>query len=186
MRPPCYYLLEEIVILGVIYGSLVWMVCNPAAPAGPRGIPGLSAVCATCAVRCVFGLCVWVALRGVWRVARGVWRVAVSRHGTSQTPVFKRVDDHRSKHRTQWVVQVLQRMETVGLPKSRYLDEASPFITQNHHHDLGKIVNRSRLQNEACSWLVLVLQSLHAVPQTRDSECFITRNHHYGSGKMYL
>ena len=42
MRPPCYYLLEEIVILGVIYGSLVWMVCNPAAPAGPRGIPGLS------------------------------------------------------------------------------------------------------------------------------------------------
>ena len=42
MRPPCYYLLEKIVILGVIYGSLVWMVCNPAAPAGPRGIPGLS------------------------------------------------------------------------------------------------------------------------------------------------
>ena len=29
-------------MLGVIYGSLVWMVCNPAAPAGPRGIPGLS------------------------------------------------------------------------------------------------------------------------------------------------
>ena len=24
MRPPCYALLEEIVILGVIYGSLVW------------------------------------------------------------------------------------------------------------------------------------------------------------------
>ena len=42
MRPPCYYLLEEIVILGVIYGSLVWRVCNPAAPAGPRGIPGPS------------------------------------------------------------------------------------------------------------------------------------------------
>ena len=42
MRPPCYYLLEEIVILGVIYGSLVWMVCKPVAPAGPRGIPGLS------------------------------------------------------------------------------------------------------------------------------------------------
>ena len=45
MRPPCYYLLEEIVILGVIYRSLVWMVCNtaaPAAPAGPRGIRGLS------------------------------------------------------------------------------------------------------------------------------------------------
>ena len=41
MRPQCYYLLEEIVILGVIYGSLVWMVCNPAAPAGPRDIPGL-------------------------------------------------------------------------------------------------------------------------------------------------
>ena len=34
MRPPCYYLLEEIVILGVIHGSLVWRVCNPAAPAG--------------------------------------------------------------------------------------------------------------------------------------------------------
>ena len=32
---PCYPLLEEIVILGVIYGSLVWRVCNPAAPAGP-------------------------------------------------------------------------------------------------------------------------------------------------------
>ena len=30
MRPPCYSLLEEIVILGVIYGSLVWRVCNPA------------------------------------------------------------------------------------------------------------------------------------------------------------
>ena len=44
MRPPCYYLLEEIVVLGVIYGSLMWMVCNPAAPAGPRGIPGLSPV----------------------------------------------------------------------------------------------------------------------------------------------
>ena len=43
MRPPCYYLLEETVILGVIYGSSVWMVCNPAAPAGPRGIPWLSA-----------------------------------------------------------------------------------------------------------------------------------------------
>ena len=42
MRPQCYYLLEEIVILGVIYGSLVGRVCNPAAPAGPRGIPGLS------------------------------------------------------------------------------------------------------------------------------------------------
>ena len=42
MRPPCYYLLEEIVILGVTYGSLVWRVCNPAAPAGVRGIPGLS------------------------------------------------------------------------------------------------------------------------------------------------
>ena len=42
MRPPCYYLLEEIVILGVIYGRLVWRVCNLAAPAGPRGIPGLS------------------------------------------------------------------------------------------------------------------------------------------------
>ena len=42
MRPPWYYLLEEKVILGVIYGSLVWMVCNPAAPAGVRGIPGLS------------------------------------------------------------------------------------------------------------------------------------------------
>ena len=42
MPPPCYSLLEEIVILGVIYGSLVWWVCNPAAPAGPRGIPGLS------------------------------------------------------------------------------------------------------------------------------------------------
>ena len=42
MRPPCYYLLEEIVMLGVIYGSLVWMVCNPAAPADPLGIPGLS------------------------------------------------------------------------------------------------------------------------------------------------
>ena len=34
MRPPCYYLLEEIVILGVIYGSLVRRVCNPAAPEG--------------------------------------------------------------------------------------------------------------------------------------------------------
>ena len=47
MRPP-YYLLEGIVILGVIYGSLVWRVCNPAAPAapaGPRGIPGLSPGC---------------------------------------------------------------------------------------------------------------------------------------------
>ena len=42
MRPQYYDLLEEIVILGVIYGSLVWRVCNPAAPAGPRGIPGLS------------------------------------------------------------------------------------------------------------------------------------------------
>ena len=28
----------------VIYGSLVWRVCNRAAPAGPRGIPGLSPV----------------------------------------------------------------------------------------------------------------------------------------------
>ena len=44
MRPPCYYSLEEIVILGVIYGTLVWKVCNPAAPAGVRGIPGLSPV----------------------------------------------------------------------------------------------------------------------------------------------
>ena len=35
MRPPCYYLLEEIVILGVIYGSLVRMVCNPAAAGHP-------------------------------------------------------------------------------------------------------------------------------------------------------
>ena len=34
---------EEIVILGVIYGSLVWWVCNPAAPVGPRGIPGVRA-----------------------------------------------------------------------------------------------------------------------------------------------
>ena len=34
--------LEEIVILGVIYGILVWRVCNPAAPAGPTCIPGLS------------------------------------------------------------------------------------------------------------------------------------------------
>ena len=42
MRPPCYSLLEEIVILEVIYGSLLWRVCNPAAPQGPRGIPGLS------------------------------------------------------------------------------------------------------------------------------------------------
>ena len=42
MRPPCYSLLEEIVARGVTYGSLVWMVCNPAAPAGPRGIRGLS------------------------------------------------------------------------------------------------------------------------------------------------
>ena len=42
MRPPCYDLLEGIVILGVTFGSLVLMVCNPAAPAGPRGIPGLS------------------------------------------------------------------------------------------------------------------------------------------------
>ena len=48
MRPPCYYLLEEIVMLGVIYGSLVWMVCNPAATAGPRGIPGLSPGEPTC------------------------------------------------------------------------------------------------------------------------------------------
>ena len=28
MRTPCYSLLEGIVILGVIYGSLVWRVCN--------------------------------------------------------------------------------------------------------------------------------------------------------------
>ena len=48
MRPPCYSLLEEIVILGVIYGSLVWRVFTPAAPAapaapaGPRSILGLS------------------------------------------------------------------------------------------------------------------------------------------------
>ena len=45
MRPPCYYLLEKIVILGVIHGSSVRRVCNlaaPAAPEGPRGIPGLS------------------------------------------------------------------------------------------------------------------------------------------------
>ena len=42
MRPLRYSLLEEIVILGVIYGILVWRVCNPAAPAGPRGIPELS------------------------------------------------------------------------------------------------------------------------------------------------
>ena len=31
MQPPCYSLLEETVILGVIYGSLVWRVCNHAA-----------------------------------------------------------------------------------------------------------------------------------------------------------
>ena len=31
MRPPCYSLVEEIVILGVIYGSLAWRVCNPGA-----------------------------------------------------------------------------------------------------------------------------------------------------------
>ena len=42
MRFQCYYLLEEIAILGVIYESLVWRVCNTAAPVGPRGIPGLS------------------------------------------------------------------------------------------------------------------------------------------------
>ena len=42
MRPPCYSLSEEKVILGVIYGSLVWGVCNPAAPVWPRGIPGVS------------------------------------------------------------------------------------------------------------------------------------------------
>ena len=42
MRPPFYPLLEEIVILGVIYGSLAWRVCNPAAPEGPRGTPSLS------------------------------------------------------------------------------------------------------------------------------------------------
>ena len=35
VRPPCYYLLEEIVIVGVIYGSLVWMVCNPGASCNP-------------------------------------------------------------------------------------------------------------------------------------------------------
>ena len=42
MRPPCYSLLEEIVILGVMYGNLVWRVCNPAGPVGPQGISGLS------------------------------------------------------------------------------------------------------------------------------------------------
>ena len=42
MLLPCYSLLEETVILGVIHGSLVWGICNHAAPAGPRGIPGLS------------------------------------------------------------------------------------------------------------------------------------------------
>ena len=41
MRPPCYSFLEETFILGVIYGSLVWRVCNPAAPVWPRCIPGL-------------------------------------------------------------------------------------------------------------------------------------------------
>ena len=41
MRPPCYYVLEEIVILEVIYGSLLWMVCNPAAPAHPLPEPWL-------------------------------------------------------------------------------------------------------------------------------------------------
>ena len=40
MRPPCYSLLEEMVILGVIYGSLVWRVCNPAAPCGTCGAAG--------------------------------------------------------------------------------------------------------------------------------------------------
>ena len=45
LRPSCYYVLEEIVILGVIYGSLVWRVCDPAAPAGPQVIPGLSPAC---------------------------------------------------------------------------------------------------------------------------------------------
>ena len=43
MWPPCYYLLEEIVILGVIYGSSVWMICNPAAPAAPAGQRGRGA-----------------------------------------------------------------------------------------------------------------------------------------------
>ena len=36
MRPPCYYLLKEIVILGVIYRSLVWRVCNPAGHPWPE------------------------------------------------------------------------------------------------------------------------------------------------------
>ena len=33
MQHPFYSLLEEIAILGVIYGGLVWRVCNPAAAA---------------------------------------------------------------------------------------------------------------------------------------------------------
>ena len=40
MRPPCYYLLEEIVILGVIYGSLVWRVCNHAGHPCPEPCMG--------------------------------------------------------------------------------------------------------------------------------------------------
>ena len=59
IRPPCYDLLEEIVVLGVIYGSLinseiyyccglVRMVCNPAAPGVPRVIPGLSPATTSC------------------------------------------------------------------------------------------------------------------------------------------
>ena len=34
MRPPCYPFLEEVVILGVIYGSLVQRGCNPVGPDG--------------------------------------------------------------------------------------------------------------------------------------------------------
>ena len=37
MLLPCYSLLEKIVILGVIYGSLVWRVCNPAGLVGGSG-----------------------------------------------------------------------------------------------------------------------------------------------------
>ena len=42
MQSLFYSLLEEIDIRGVIHGSLVWGVCNPAAPEGLRDIPGLS------------------------------------------------------------------------------------------------------------------------------------------------
>jgi hypothetical protein len=54
MRPPCYPFLEQTVILGVLYGSLRWRVCNPVTYQRMARVAGNADMARTC--------CVWAAI----------------------------------------------------------------------------------------------------------------------------